>query len=104
MQNIKLNKDTGGWYTCEVPITKDDWADMLRDKTVASESAMTALLSFYFLPGHGASCTKAAEEYGRKPAYYTGPINGFCRNVQKLLRSPVILRKPGLRQSKDSIS
>lgn len=83
MQNIKLNKDTGGWYTCEVPITKDDWADMLRDKTVASESAMTALLSFYFLPGHGASCTKAAEEYGRKPAYYTGSINGFCRNVQK---------------------
>lgn len=84
MEEIKLSKDAKGWYSCDVPITKDDWAVMLADKSVASESAMTALLSFYYMPGHGTSCSKVAEEYGRKPSYYVGSINGFCRNVQNL--------------------
>lgn len=83
MQDIKLIKDTKGWYSCDVPISKDDWTRFLSDKSVASEPAMTALLSFYYMPGYAASCTMVSEEYGRKPAYYVGSINGFCRNVQK---------------------
>lgn len=83
MEDIKLLKDSKGWLSCDVPITKEDWARFLGDKTIATEAAMTALLSFYYMPGHGASCTKVSEEYGRKPAFYVGSINGFCRSVQK---------------------
>lgn len=83
MQDIKLIKDTKGWYSCDVPISKDDWMRFLSDKSVASEPAMTALLSFYYMPGYAASCTMVSEEFGRKPAYYVGSINGFCKSVQK---------------------
>ena len=40
---IHLTKDSNGVLSCDVPITKEEWADILRDKKVAGAKQMRAI-------------------------------------------------------------
>lgn len=83
MEVIELQKDSQGWYSCHVPISKARWAAILTDKALTTDAAIISLLSFYYMPAHQASCSDLEAAFGRKAAYYLGAINMFCRKVQQ---------------------
>lgn len=56
MADTILLKEEKGKLTCEVPITKEQWVDILRDKDIVGPVWLRALLSFYYMPNHRATC------------------------------------------------
>ena len=85
MNEIKLIKNGDSTYSCDVPISREDWSAILSDKKVTTDAAINTLLSFYFMPEQRSSCSDLEKIYGRKSGYYLGAINQFCRKVLKLI-------------------
>lgn len=85
MNEIKLIKNGDSTYSCDVPISREDWSAILSDKKVTTDAAINTLLSFYFMPEQRSSCSDLEKIYGRKSGYYLGAINQFCRKVRKLI-------------------
>lgn len=85
MNEIKLIKNGDSSYSCDVPISREDWSAILSDKKVTTDAAINTLLSFYFMPEQRSSCSDLEKIYSRKSGYYLGAINQFCRKVRKLI-------------------
>ena len=87
---IQLVKDSKGVLSCDVPISKDQWLDILRDRKVTSSQSMKVLLSFYFMPEHKATCAQCEEEYGLSSANYNIGISHFAQAVSNLFDFQII--------------
>lgn len=81
---IRLVKDSKGFFSCDIPITKEQWSEILHNKTVTTHTLMRVLLSFYFMPEHKASCYQCAEKYGNTINTSNTGISSFGRAVAKL--------------------
>ena len=92
---INLATDSNGAYFCSIPVSKEQWLEILRNKTVTSPSMMRVLLSFYFMPGHKASCFQCAQEYGNTINFYNTGISSFGRAVAKHLDDFEIIDESG---------
>lgn len=82
--NIQLVKDSNGVFKCEVPINKEQWLSVLSNRAVTSPQSMKVLLSFYFMPGHKATCAQCEEQYGQSSATYNIGISHFAKAVSKV--------------------
>lgn len=82
---IQVVKDSKGFFTCDIPITKEQWLEILKNKDVTTPSLMKVLLSFYFMPGHKATCFQCKEEYGNTINSYNTGISSFGRAVSKYI-------------------
>ena len=78
---IYLVKDSKGIFSCEVPITKDQWVSLLKDRDITNPQSMKVLLSFYFMPGHKATCAQCEDEYGQPAATYNIYVSHFGKAV-----------------------
>lgn len=87
---IQLVKDSKGVLSCDLPITKEQWLDILRDRKVTSSQSMKVLLSFYFMPEHKATCAQCEEEYGLSSATYNIGISHFAQAVSNLFDFQII--------------
>jgi len=85
---IKINTDGEGKQFCELPFTKDQWLDVLHDKMIVGPVWMRLLLSYYFMPGHKATCTQCAEKYGYHFNTYNSGISAFSKAVLKKFDYP----------------
>ena len=81
---IHLTKDSKGVLSCDVPITKEQWLDILRNRTVTTAQYLKVLLSFYFMPDHRATCAQCEKEYGLPSGTYNVCISHFGKAVSKL--------------------
>jgi hypothetical protein len=90
MDEIKLiNKD--GCSSCEVPITKEQWKTVLRDKSISNEKRLRTLLYFYAMPNHTASCTDvsiALEGNGGEASSLNAIITNYCSAVLNKMGNP----------------
>lgn len=87
---IRLVKDSKGVLSCEVPISKEQWLDILRDKKVTSTQSMKVLLSIYFMPEHKATCAQCEEEYGLSSATYNIGVSHFAQAVSNLFDFQIV--------------
>ena len=72
MQIIKEQK-IGDYYVSAVDISKDEWLEILKDKTV-SEKYKEAVICFYYMPDYKGSCVAVGNRVGRNesPSHTTG--------------------------------
>lgn len=82
---IEIKKGSKESYYCDIPVTKEQWLDLLRDKGVTTSERMQVLLSFYFMPEHKASCFQCAEKYGSNLNAYSSAIYAYGKAVIKKL-------------------
>ena len=90
-QIIEIKKDSKGCQYCDIPITKEQWIDLLHDKSVTTAERMRVLLSVYFMPEHKASCLQCAEKYGSHPNTYNAGNTAFGKAVIKKLGTFAIM-------------
>ena len=82
-QIIEIKTDGKGCSYCDIPITKEQWINLLRDKSVTTAERMRVLLSVYFMPEHKASCLQCAEKYGTHFNLYNSGNSAFGKAVIK---------------------
>lgn len=92
---IQLTKDSKGVFSCDPPISKDQWLKILRDKGITTPPLMKVLLSFYFMPEHKATCFQCAEVYGNTINAYNTGISSFGRAVSKYLNDFEVIDESG---------
>lgn len=64
MQIIKEQK-IGDYYVSAVDISKDEWLEILKDKTV-SEKYKEAVICFYYMPDYKGSCVASWQSIREK--------------------------------------
>lgn len=79
MEKIELKQDNKGCFSCYGPISKEQWLDMLTDTSVIRPEFREVLLSFYYMPGHRASCAACAEKYGHEINRYNSAVTALGR-------------------------
>lgn len=82
---IEVKSDGKGCYYCDIPITKEQWIEVLRDRNITTPERMRVLLSLYFMPEHKASCIQLAEKYGYHHNLYNSGISSYGKAVVKKL-------------------
>lgn len=60
--------------TCKIPISKEDWKQILANPKLTTPSIRRALMSFYFMPEHKATCTQCANKYGYSKNTYNNAV------------------------------
>ena len=85
MADTILLKEEKGKLTCEVPITKEQWVDILRDKDIVGPVWLRALLSFYYMPNHRATCKQCVEKYGGNINTYNSAVSSLGEAIVKKL-------------------
>lgn len=82
---ILLEKDSKGYFSCDLTITKEQWLEILKNKSITTPSLMKVLLSFYFMPDHKGTCSQCAEEYKDTVNSYNTGISSFGRAVARYI-------------------
>ena len=83
MNTIELIKDKKGVLSAELPVSKEQWSQILHDKNIATDNALYALFAFYFLPDRQGSCTDAAQKFGKSTGFYNAVVMNFGKAVAK---------------------
>lgn len=95
LKKILIKKEADGYLTCDLPVTKEKWLDIIRNRTVTTPQSLRVLLSFYYMLGHKASCTQCEEEYGLPSATYNIGISNYGKAVCNFLNYFIILDESG---------
>ncbi|MCM1140527.1 MAG: hypothetical protein NC453_18310, partial [Muribaculum sp.] len=85
MADTILLKEEKGKLSCDVPITKEKWLDILHDKDMVGPIWLRALLSFYYMPNHRATCKQCVEKYGGNNNTYNSAVSSLGEAVVKKL-------------------
>lgn len=82
MQVIHEIINSKGIYHVEAPLDKQDWLDVLHDKSI-SQKYINTLLLFYYEKGHEATCAQLSEKYDRHSSSILSDIKNLGAFVQK---------------------
>lgn len=85
MVNTILLKEEKGKLTCEVPITKEQWIHIVHDKSLVGPVWLRALLSFYYMPNHRATCKQCVDKYGGNINTYNSAVSSLGEAIVKKL-------------------
>jgi 5-methylcytosine-specific restriction protein B len=85
MADTILLKEEKEKLTCDVPITKGQWLDILHDKDLVGPVWRRALLSFYYMPNHRATCKQCVEKYGGNINTYNSAVSSIGEAIVKKL-------------------
>lgn len=80
MRIIK-EQSSNGEVVYQIPISKDDWKKILANPMLTTPQIHKALMSFYFMPGHKASCTQCANQYGFNKNTFNNAVWKFGKDV-----------------------
>ncbi len=92
---ITIARDSKGTYGCAIPISERQWLDLLHDRETVRAEWLRVLLSFYFMPGHKASCAQCSAEYGHNVNTYNAGITSLGRAVVKKIGGFSIVDESG---------
>lgn len=92
---ITRSTDPNGLISCQVPITQEQWLNIISDKAIVGTQCMSVLLSFYFMPNHAASCTQCSQEYGYHANTYNSAISALGKAVTKRMKTFQIIDETG---------
>lgn len=95
--HIIMEQVSKGEVTCQIPITKDDWRQILVNPKLTTPSVRRALMSFYFMPEHKATCTQCANKYGYTKNTYNNAIWQFGKAIINYLGTFVVENSNGER-------
>ena len=84
---IKLIDNGNGDCSCQVPVSKEKWLEILSDSNLVRPELKNVLLAFYFMPGHKASCSRCAERYGYEVNWYNSGVSSLGKAVVNTLRT-----------------
>ena len=84
---INLISREGGYSSCDVGISKEQWFELLQDSAIIGK-AMDALLKFFRSPEHKSTCKGVTEE--GSPQSANAMITAFAKRVGKKLNINVI--------------
>lgn len=93
MNKIEIIQN-GDVYSCDIGISKEEWLDLLKDKSMPV-SYKEALLKFFYYPAHRGSCTAVCNEMGGSPQSLNLSISKCGEYVQKRLNKFQIIRPNG---------
>lgn len=86
-----------GEVTCQIPITIDDWRQILANPKLTTPSVRRALMSFYFMPEHKATCTQCANKYGYTKNTYNNAVWQFGKAIMNYLGTFIVENSQGER-------
>lgn len=70
-------------YVSEIPLTKEDWKELLRDQAVFSANDIGLLKKFYLADNHALTCVELASREGTNPSSYISPVVGLAKRITK---------------------
>lgn len=85
MTDTILLKEEKGKCLCEVPISKEQWIGILRDKVLVNPVWLRAILSFYYMPKHRATCKQCVDKYGGNIDAYNSAVSCLGEAIVKKL-------------------
>ncbi len=86
-----------GVFTCQIPITKDDWRQILANPKLTTRSVRRVLMSFYFMPEHRATCTQCAKRYGFSKNTYNNAVWQFGKAIMNHIGTFIVENSSGER-------
>lgn len=92
---IQLTKNGKGVYSCQVPISTEQWNELLNDNSVISAEWKKVLYSFYFAPQHKATCTQCSDKYGYTKNTYNSGISALGKAIIKRIATFSIVNDDG---------
>ena len=95
IQRIRLQSDGKGSFWCDIPVSREQWRELLCDRSFITQQWRTVLLAFYFMPGRRATCTECAARYGRYVNTYNSAVSSFGRAVIRKLGNFIIIDDGG---------
>lgn len=95
IQKIRLQSDGKGSFWCDLPVSREQWRELLCDRSFITQQWRTVLLAFYFMPGRRATCTECAARYGRYVNTYNSAVSSFGRAVIRKLGNFIIIDDGG---------
>lgn len=75
----------GDEYRCDIPISMEEWIEILQNEKLTTGNYKETLLRFYNEPGHKSTCKALGEKYGKDPQSFNRTITSFAEAVQKNL-------------------
>lgn len=98
IQKIRLESDAKGSFRCDIPVSREQWHELLCDRSFITQQWRTVLLAFYFMPRRRATCTECAARYGRYVNTYNSGISSFGRAVIRKLGNFIIIDDGGVQR------
>ncbi len=93
MEKIKVVQQ-GDVYSCDIGISREEWAGLLKDEAMPEEY-LNALLKFYYYPAHRGSCTAVSNVMGGNAQKLNANIRELGRFVQNRLNRFHVVRPDG---------
>ncbi len=81
METIQVQQH-GDVFSCDIGISKEEWLEILQDKSLP-ENFKDALLRFYYMPKHRGTCTAVSNKMGSNAHALNILITKFGNRVQK---------------------
>lgn len=78
---IIIEQKVKNFYTCQIPITKKMWDEILRDPKVTTPERLQTILAFYYSTNRQNTCAGIAKVYGSTYEKYNADIMGFGKGV-----------------------
>lgn len=92
---IPLVKNEENVFSCHVPISVEQWIELLNDENIITGEWTRMLFSFYFMPQHSGSCTQCSEKYGYTKNTYNSRVSALGRAVIRRLGTFSIVDESG---------
>ncbi len=93
MKKIEIVQN-GDIYSCDLPITKIEWLELLKDNAMPIQYK-EALIKFFYQPAHRGSCTSVCKQLGGNPQSLNSYISKCGEYIQKRLGKFEIIRPNG---------
>ena len=86
---MQIIKTTENDYHTPAVVTKEEWKNILSNKSFMKRSYTDALIAFYLEDKHESTCKNLSERYNKHHNFFNASISQFAKQVQKNLDEKV---------------
>ena len=92
---MQIIKTTENDYHTPAVVTKEEWKNILSNKSFMKRSYTDALIAFYLEDKHESTCKNLSERYNKHHNFFNASISQFAKQVQKDLGTFEVQDKDG---------
>lgn len=92
---MQIMKTTKNDYHTPAVVTKEEWKNILSNKSFMKRSYTDALIAFYLEDNHESTCKNLSEKYNKYHNFFNASISQFAKQVQKDLGKFEVQDKDG---------
>lgn len=92
---MQIIKTTENDYHTPAVVTKEEWKNILSNKSFMKRSYTDALIAFYLEDKHESTCKNLSEKYNKHHNFFNASISQFAKQVQKHLGKFEVQDKDG---------